>query len=167
MWWLSQSTRGLQAKWELSAFEKHVPTSCLSDALRGIHALNSDVLPEAPSSLFYHHTGLPVGHRKCLKYLGEGVIAKTSAMRKTSLIHGREIEDMEVCIDRNLSAQFKDNPYKNRMFSRCRSELTVCWLCTDSIQRSLGRKKKKETHTARSHPNRSGKWITMCYWEPL
>lgn len=54
--------------------EKHAPTSCLSDALRGIHALNSDVLPGASTTLFYQCSNIPKGNRKCLKYLGEGVL---------------------------------------------------------------------------------------------
>lgn len=71
MWWLSQSTTRLQAKLELSASEKHVPTSCLSSTLHGIHALNSDVLPGASTRLFYQHTSIPKGNTKCLKYLSE------------------------------------------------------------------------------------------------
>lgn len=67
-----------------------VPTFCVSGALHGIHALNSDVLPGASFSLFYHHPCIPIENRKCLKYrVKGGEIMKHG--RKTSPNHDSQI----------------------------------------------------------------------------
>lgn len=171
MWWLSQSTRRLEAKWELSASEKHVPTSCLSNALRGIHALNSDVLPGASTKLFYQCSGIPKGNRKCLKYLGGGVIMYTLPIRKTSLphssqkLHSFEMQAMNihVCRDRNLSTQFKEDPYK----TECLASLSRSLQYADCALIQPKDFWQNKTYTACSYPNRNSKWITMRYWEPL
>lgn len=151
MWWLSQSTRRLEAKWELSALEKHVPTSCLSDALRGIHALNSDVLPGASSSPLLPPYRYPNRKQKVFKIpRWRGWSCRIRQWGKqvqfaAVILNGFKMQTMNihVCIGRNLSTQFKEDPYK----TECLAVLAWSLQCADCapIQfKDFWQKKKKK-----------------------
>lgn len=170
MWWLSQSTRRLEAKWELSASEKHVPTSCLSDALRGIHALNSDVLPGASTALTPALLHPKRQHRvfKIPRWGGWSCrLCQWGKQVHPTAVNLNNFEmqttSVNLCGDRNLSKQFKEDPYK----TECLAALARSLQYADCAVIQLKDFWQNTTYAACSYPNRSSRWISTCYWEPL
>lgn len=175
MWWLSQSTRRLEAKWELSASEKHVPTSCLCDALRGIHALNSDVLPGASTALappLLH----PKRQQKVFKIpRWSGGDCVDCANEENKFTPQQSIWTILKCRRRaqtyaeteTCQNSLKQILNKTECLAALAWSLQYADCAAIQLQEFFFLFWQNTTCTARSYPNRTSRWITRCYWEPL